>query len=142
MKNMAIICKSCFSSKSRLAQHHKFLLQKRALERCSACYKTDFAINCAYHCRQTFSSLRRLKKYLEETMNMKQDRRLYVKNLIMNDPETVKVTSNETASCSTQLCKRHSGKFEYRYTCTLGVMYDEPPTFPAGPLRLKMLRCL
>ena len=112
MKNMAINCKSCFSSKSRLAQLHKFLLQKRALERCSACYKIEFATNCACHWRHTFSFLRRLKKYLEETMNMKQDRRLHVKNLIMNDPETVKVTSNETAFCSTQLCKRHSGKFE------------------------------
>ena len=29
-------------------------------------------------------------------MNMKQDRRLHIKNLIMNDPETIKVTSNET----------------------------------------------
>ena len=142
MKNMAVICRSRFSSKSRLAQLHKFLLQKRALERCSACYKIEFAINCACHWRHTFSSLRRLKKYLEETMNMKQDRRLHVKNLIMNDPETVKVTSKETAFCSTQLCKRHSGKFEYRYMYTLGVVYDESPTFPAGPLRLRMLHCV
>ena len=97
MKNMASICKSCFSSKSRLAQHRQFLLQKRALERCSACYKIEFAINSAYHWRHTFSTLRQLKKYLEETKNMKQDRRLHIKNLIMNDPETVKVTSNETA---------------------------------------------
>ena len=108
MKNMAV--KVFFSSTSRLAQLHKFLLQKRALERCSACYKIEFANGCASHWRQTFSSLR-LKKYLEETMNMKQYRRLHVKNLITNDPETVKVTSNETAFCSTQLCKRHSGKF-------------------------------
>ena len=101
MKNMAIICKSCFSSKSRLAQLQKFLLEKRALERYSACYKIEFAINCVSHWRHTFSFLRRLKKFLEETKNMKQDRRLHVKNLIMNDPETVKVTSNEIAFCST-----------------------------------------
>ena len=74
-------------------------------------------------------------------MNTKKDRRLHVKNLIVNDPETVKVTSNEIVFCSTQLCKRHSGKFEYRYMYTLGVVYDEPPTFHTGPLRLKMLRC-
>ena len=68
--NMAIICKSLLSSKSRLAQLHKFLLQKRALERCSACYKIEFAINCACHWRHTFSTLRRLQKYLEETTNI------------------------------------------------------------------------
>ena len=101
MKNMAIICKSCFSSKSRLAQLRKFLLEKRALERYSAYYKIEFAINSVCHWRHTFSFLRRLKKFLEETKNMKQDRRLHVKNLIMNDPETVKVTSNEIAFCST-----------------------------------------
>ena len=57
-------------------------------------------------------------EHLEGTMNMKQDRRLnngllmHVNNLIMNDPDTVKVKSKQTVFCSTQLCKRHSGKFE------------------------------
>ena len=43
------------------------------------------------------------------TMNMKQDRRLYnglfmhVNNLIMNDLDTVKVTSKQTVFCSRQL---------------------------------------
>ena len=73
MKNMSIICKSCFSSKSRVAQP--------------------------------------LKKYLEGTMNMKQDRRLnngllmHVNNLIMNDPDTVKVTSKQTVTSYTSTPK-------------------------------------
>ena len=51
-----------------------------------------------------FSALRRLKKYLEGPMNMKQDLRLnngllmHVNNLIMNDPDTVEVTSKQTNS--------------------------------------------
>ena len=67
MKNMAITCKSCFSSKSRVAQLSSNSCYKNApyLERCLAFYKIKFAINyCA------------LKKYLEGTTNMKQDRRL------------------------------------------------------------------
>ena len=56
---------------------------------------------------------------------MKQDRRLnngllmHVNNLIMNDPDTVKAARKQTVFLSTQLCKRHSGKFEQRYTFSL-----------------------
>ena len=53
-----------------------------------------------------------LKKHLGETVTMNQDQRLHVKTLITKEPETVKVTSKQTGFCSTQLCKRHSGKFE------------------------------
>ena len=59
---------------------------------------------------------------------MKQDRRLnngllvHVNNLIMNDPDTVKAARKQKVVCSTQLCKRHSGKFEQRYT--LGLVYE------------------
>ena len=45
-------------------------------------------------------------------MSMNQDQRLHVKTLITKEPETVKVTSKQTGFCSTQLCKRHSRKFE------------------------------
>ena len=45
-------------------------------------------------------------------MNINQDQLLHVKTLIMKELETVKVTSKQTGFCSTQLCKRHSGKFE------------------------------
>ena len=60
---------------------------------------------------------------------MKQDRRLnngllmHVNNLIMNDPDTVKVARKQTVFLSTQLCKRHSGKFEQRYT--FGLVYKD-----------------
>ena len=60
---------------------------------------------------------------------MKQDRRLNngllmrVNNLIMNDPDTVKAARKQTVFLSTQLCKRHSGKFEQRYT--LGLVYAD-----------------
>ena len=60
---------------------------------------------------------------------MKQDRRLnngllmHVNNLIMNDPDTVKAVRKQTVFLSTQLCKRHSGKFEQRYT--LGLVYED-----------------
>ena len=60
---------------------------------------------------------------------MKQDRRLnngllmHVNNLIMNDPDTVKAARKQTVFLSTQLCKRHSGKFEQRYT--LGLVYED-----------------
>ena len=63
---------------------------------------------------------------------------MHVNNLIMNDPDTVtsKVTSKQTVFCSTQVCQRHSGKFEKRYT--LGLVYDEPP----AAYVYKRLRCL
>ena len=53
MKNMAIICKSCFSSKSRVAQLSTNSCYKNApyLERCSAFYKIGFAIKCEFHWR-------------------------------------------------------------------------------------------
>ena len=60
---------------------------------------------------------------------MKQDRRLnngllmHVNILIMNDPDTVKAARKQTVFLSTQLCKRHSGKFEQRYT--LGLVYED-----------------
>ena len=60
---------------------------------------------------------------------MKQDRRLnnglrmHVNNLIMNDPDTVKAARKQTVFLSTELCKRHSGKFEQRYT--LGLVYED-----------------
>ena len=60
---------------------------------------------------------------------MKQDRRLnngllmHVNNLIMNDPDTVKAARKQTVFLSTQLCKRHSRKFEQRYT--LGLVYED-----------------
>ena len=48
---------------------------------------------------------------------------MHVNNLIMNDPDTVKAARKQTVFLSTQLCKRHSGKFEQRYT--LGLVYED-----------------
>ena len=66
---------------------------------------------------------------------MKQNRRLnngllmHVNNLIMNDPDTVKAARKQTVFLSTQLCKRHSGKFEQRYTLGLVCLVYEDAFF-------------
>ena len=134
MKNRAIICKSCcFSSKYLVAQLSTISCYKNAsyLERCSARLNLLLTVHSVgdFATQHTFSALRRLKLYLEGTMNMKQDRRLNngllmnVNNLIMNDPDTVKAARKQTVFLSTQLCKRNSGKFEQRYT--LGLVYED-----------------
>ena len=72
-------------------------------------------------------------------MNVKQDRRLHFKNLIMNELETVKVTL--IVEANKQLSLGNLSRV-IRFIYTFGRVYDEPPTSPTGPLRLKMLRCL
>ena len=66
-------------------------------------------------------------------MNMKQDRRLYVKNLIMNDPETVKVTSNETAFCSTNYANDILGNLSRGTRVRLAWCTMSPPPSPPAP---------
>ena len=60
---------------------------------------------------------------------------MHVKNLSMNDPDTVKVTSKQTAFCSTHYANDILGKLSRGIRlvwCTMSA-----PTSPAGPLRLQ-----
>ena len=144
---MAIICKSCYSSKSRPA-FHILLLQKRALEKCLAFYKIKFAMNCTCHWRLRsihFPQFYDSKNILKD-MNMKQDRRLNngllmrVKNFIMNDPDTVMVTSKQTAFCPTHYANDILGNLSREIRLTFCTMSPPPP--PPAPYVCKRLRCL
>ena len=74
-----------------------------------------------------FRPLTTSEKHLEGTME--QDRRLnngllmHVKKLIMNDPDTFKVTSKQTTFCSTRLAQRTSWEIWVEVYAWLGVRW-------------------
>lgn len=82
---------STFVKTSASPAFHKFLLQKRSLERYSACNKIEFAINCAWHCRlrsiyfPPFEDFKEIPRRNHEARSTSEQRRTYASQKVDNE---------------------------------------------------------